>query len=71
MAENKAEAARLELALEMYEDGLAIQRENLQRRYPGASDDDIERELAAWLGTRPGAESGDGEGVPGRWPRPR
>jgi hypothetical protein len=64
-------ATNLELALEMFEDGVAIQRENLRRRYPRASDAEIERALADWLASRPGAELGDGEGVRGSWPRAR
>jgi hypothetical protein len=69
MADRDDAAARLEMALEMHEDGVMIMRENLVRRHPGESADEIEARLAAWLAERPGAEVGDGVGVPGRWPR--
>ena len=62
-------AARLESALAMWQDGVDIMRENLRRRDPAASPEAIEAALDAWLTTRPGAEHGDGDGVPGTWPR--
>ncbi len=67
----KADAERLESALEMWDDGVCIMRENLRRRSPTASPEEIEASLDAWLITRSGAEHGDGEGVPVGWPRPR
>jgi hypothetical protein len=71
MPDRDESATRLEMALEMFEDGVLIMRENLARRYPDASADEIEARLASWLAERPGAELGDGDGVPGRWPRSR
>jgi hypothetical protein len=59
---------RLRQALEMWEDGVCIMRENLRRRLPPS---EIEAALDAWLTERPGAEAGDGEGVIIGWPRPR
>ncbi len=56
---------RLRIALEMADLGIAMMRENLRRRHPGESDDEIERRLVEWLHTRPGAEFGDAEGIPG------
>jgi hypothetical protein len=64
-----AAAARLELALEMFDDGVAIMRENLVRTHPAWSSDQIDAALDAWLAHRPGAEHGDGVGEPGTWPR--
>ena len=64
-------ADRLESALEMWEDGVCIMRENLRRRFPTASADEIEVALDTWLRTRSGAEHGDGEGIVVAWPRPR
>jgi hypothetical protein len=58
------EAARLRLALAMFEDGVALQRQNLRRADPDASDGEIQRRLDAWLHERPGAEHGDGVGRP-------
>jgi len=36
-------------ALAMYEEGVALQRLNLRRRYPDLSDEEIERKLQSWL----------------------
>lgn len=58
------EAARLEAALELFEDGVALMRENLRRADPEASEDDIEQRLRAWLRDRPGAEHADAVGRP-------
>ncbi|HTJ45394.1 MAG TPA: hypothetical protein VL463_24985 [Kofleriaceae bacterium] len=71
MEDRDATAARLEMALEMFDDGVMIMRENLQRRYPEESAEEIEARLGAWLAERPGAESGDGVGVRAPWPRVR
>jgi len=53
---------RLREALRMHDEGVALMRQNLRRRHPGASDDRIEEHLIAWLRERPGAEQGDGDG---------
>jgi hypothetical protein len=50
---------RFRTALELFETGEAIMRQNLRRRFPNASAEEIERRLIAWLQTRPGAELGD------------
>ena len=42
-------AQRLLETLELWEDGVQIMRENLRRRSPHASADQIEAELSAWL----------------------
>jgi hypothetical protein len=64
---NEGEAAeRLRTALEMFELGEAIMRQNLRRADPEASEHDIDARLRVWLLERPGAEHGD---APGR-PRP-
>lgn len=67
--EASAAAARLRLAIEMFEVGESMKRQSLRRENPQASDAEIERMLVAWLHHRPGAEHGDAEGVPGTWPR--
>lgn len=58
--------SRLRLALEVFESGVDLMRQNLRRERPAASDTEIEAALVQWLRTRPGAEHGD---APGR-PRP-
>lgn len=49
--------------LDLFQTGVDLMRQNLRRRHPQASDEDIERRLGEWLQERPGAESGD---CPGR-----
>jgi hypothetical protein len=58
------EAARLRAALALFDDGVALMRQNLRRAHPDASEDEIERRLRTWLRDRPGAEHGDGVGRP-------
>ena len=49
-------------ALDLFEAGVALQRQNLRRQYPAARDEEIDRRLGRWLRHRPGAEDGDGSG---------
>jgi Rv0078B-related antitoxin len=51
-------------AFDLFAAGLDLQRQNLRRRHPGATEDEIDALLDAWLEQRPGAEHGDGEGRP-------
>lgn len=67
MADEETPADRLEAALEMWEDGVCIMRENLRRRRPEASPEELEAALSAWLRDRPG----DADGVAIAWPRHR
>ena len=60
---------RLRTAFQLHDEGVALMRQNLRRRHPDESDEQIEQRLQAWLRERPGAEFGDGEGRPGTWPR--
>lgn len=60
------ESRRLRQALELFDEGMALMRQNLRRRHPQATEEEIERRLHAWLRTRPGAEHGDGWGRPRR-----
>ena len=55
---------KMQVALDLFEASLSIQRQNLRRAHPGATDDEVEQLLAAWLMHRPGAEHGDAEGQP-------
>ena len=59
-------ASRLLDALELWEDGVQIMRENLRRRQPRASDEELEAELARWLA---GPEGVDSNYVLVEWPR--
>jgi hypothetical protein len=55
-------AAKLRTALDMFGLGESIMRQNLRRKYPEASEAEIEDRLNAWLRERPGAEHGDAPG---------
>lgn len=46
-------AAKLRLAFDLFQAGEDLMRMNLKRRFPEASDDEIERKLVAWLMYRP------------------
>ena len=50
--------------LDLFQTGVDLMRQNLRRRHPEASEEDIERLLHEWLLQRPGAESGDCPGRP-------
>ena len=58
--------ARMELAFALYEMAEQMMRQNLRRRNPGASEEEIEEGILEWLHRRPGAELGDGVGRPTR-----
>jgi signal transduction histidine kinase len=62
-------AARLRAALEMFETGLQMMRQNLRRNHPSLSDAELEERVTAWLRERPGAEFGDAVGRRVPWPR--
>ena len=55
---------RLLAAFEMFDLGVDMMAANLRRRHADASPEEIERLLDDWLLERPGAETGDGPGVP-------
>ena len=67
----EAAARRLRLALELYEAGERMMVQTWRRERPAATDAEIEAKLVAWLQDRPGAESGDAEGLPVPFPRIR
>jgi hypothetical protein len=50
-------------ALDLFETGLRLMRQNLRRDRPDATEQEIDRRLHQWLQDRPGAEFGD---CPGR-----
>ncbi len=52
------------MALDLFQVGVDVMRQNLRRRHPEAPDEDIERLLGGWLQERPGAECGDCPGRP-------
>jgi hypothetical protein len=44
-------------------------RHRLRREHPDWSPAELDAHVTAWYHTRPGAEHGDAQGLPGRWPR--
>jgi Rv0078B-related antitoxin len=66
---NEAAAARLRVALELFETGVEMKRQQLRRDHPDLTGDEIEARVAAWLRERPGAEFGDAIGRRVTWPR--
>jgi hypothetical protein len=55
---------RMRIALDLYQVAEDIQRQNLRRRNPDATEEEIEQGIREWLAHRPGAEHGDGVGQP-------
>lgn len=62
---------RMQTVCDLFEAALALQRQNLRRRHPEASEERISELVQEWLFHRPGAEHGDGVGRPIPWPPPR
>jgi hypothetical protein len=67
---NHRDAAQaFRVTLDLFETGVALMRQNLRRQDPSATEEEIDRRLAAWLHHRPGAELGDAVGQPPARPR--
>ena len=60
---------RFRTALELADLAEQMMRQKLRRENPAADEAQIERMLDDWLARRPGAEFGDGEGIPVTLPR--
>lgn len=56
---------KMRITLDLAETATRIQRQNLRRRFPNATEEEIEERVIAWLRHRPGTEHGDAEGRPG------
>jgi len=64
-------ARRFRTAMDLFEAGVSMMRQNLKRSFPEADEEEIKMRLRQWLQERPGAEYGDCEGRPVPWPRSR
>lgn len=53
---------RMQVTFDLYELAESMMRQNLRRRFPRESQEQIELRLQAWLRDRPGAERGDAGG---------
>jgi hypothetical protein len=62
-------ARRFRTAMDLFEAGVGMMRQNLRRHFPDADEKEIATRLAQWLQERPGAEHGDCPGRPVGWPR--
>jgi len=62
-------ADRFRIAMDLFETGVELMRQNLKRDHPNDSEAEIAKRLRAWLHHRPGAEFGDCEGRRVDWPR--
>ena len=60
----RSTVAAFRTALDLFDTGLDVMRQNLRRSHPEAGDEEIERLLHQWLLDRPGAEAGDCPGRP-------
>lgn len=67
--ESSLASRRFRTALDLFEAGVEMMRQNLRRRFPEADEKEISARLAQWLRERPGAEYGDCVGRPVAWPR--
>ncbi len=54
----------MRIAFDLYQVAEDIKRQNLRRRNPAATEQEIEAGIRDWLAERPGAEHGDGFGRP-------
>lgn len=59
VTDHEAITARLEAALEMWDDGVQIKRESLRRSDPSASDAELDARIGVWLAERAGEDHGD------------
>jgi hypothetical protein len=71
MSESHAETPteRLRATFELIDFAERMLRQRLRREFPDISDQALEERVSAWYERRPGAELGDGEGIPVAWPR--
>lgn len=59
---------KLREALDCHAAGVDLMRQNLRRRHPEESREEIQERLVRWMHERPGAEHGDGPGRIIEWP---
>ncbi len=60
-------AEKMRATFDLFTAGVRLMEQNLRRKHPGASDEEIRERVGAWLQERPGAEFGDCEGRLVEW----
>lgn len=55
---------RMEIAFDLAEAAEQMKRLSLKRQSPASTEEEIEQAIREWYSHRPGAEHGDGDGVP-------
>ena len=60
---------KLRIAFALIDVAERMLRQRVRRESPGISDQVLEERVGAWYARRPGAELGDGVGIPATWPR--
>lgn len=58
-AEDRDPKVLAQQVFDLYQTAKDLMRQNLRRRHPDASEEEIAQRLRAWLHHRPGAERGD------------
>ena len=53
---------RMRMTFELYELAETMKRQNVRRRHPDLSDDEVGEKVLEWLLERPGARHGDTDG---------
>jgi hypothetical protein len=54
--------SRMRATFDLFDLAIKMQRQNLRRRHPDASPEEVASRLREWLQNRPGAEHGDASG---------
>ena len=62
-------AAKLRMTFALIDVAERMLRQRLRREAPEMSERALEERVGAWYARRPGAEFGDGVGIPAAWPR--
>ncbi len=60
---------KLRIAFALIDVAERMIRQRLRRESPAISEQVLEERVGAWYARRPGAEFGDGVGIPAAWPR--
>jgi hypothetical protein len=60
---------KLQVALDLAELAVEMRRAQVAREDSSLSPAEVGAKVRAWQHTRPGAQHGDAEGIPGQWPR--